>query len=415
MPGPQKPACNRPASCRYTPSVMKIITRYVLSELLQVFLVSLSALTLFMLVVGLVKEAQQQGLGLVQILLLVPYVLPEAMRFAVPGTMLFAVSSVFGRMSASNEVTALKAAGITPMALIWPAVMLALVVSFVSVWLNDVAVSWGRDGVRRVVVNSVEQIIYGRLRQQRSYSTAEVSINVKAVDGKRLIRPTLTFQTGDNGRPATVSAAEAMLEANPDAGTLVVTFRDGTLHMADYTASFPDTIVREVPLTAVSRKETASTSPSEIAMADFSRARREQIATIDQVEQMAAAKAAIGMIMGRIEHTTPEYTQPERELLRSEQNRLNRIIMEPWRRWANGFSCLCFVLVGAPMAIRMRNADFLTSFFLCFLPILIVYYPVFMLGVDQAKRGAVPPITVWLGNVLIVLWGWWLLRRVVRQ
>jgi lipopolysaccharide export system permease protein len=89
--------------------------------------------------------------------------------------------------------------------------------------------------------------------------------------------------------------------------------------------------------------------------------------------------------------------------------------MEPWRRWANGFSCLCFVLVGAPMAIRMRNADFLTSFFLCFLPILVVYYPVVMLGVDQAKRGSVPPVAVWFGNLLIVLWGWWLLRRVVRQ
>jgi lipopolysaccharide export system permease protein len=67
------------------------------------------------------------------------------------------------------------------------------------------------------------------------------------------------------------------------------------------------------------------------------------------------------------------------------------------------------------MAIRLRNADFLTSFFLCFLPILVVYYPVFMLGVDQAKRGAIPPVAVWLGNVLIILWGWWLLRRVVRQ
>ena len=41
---------------------MKIISRYVLSELLQVFLVALTALTLFMLVIGLVKEAQQQGL-----------------------------------------------------------------------------------------------------------------------------------------------------------------------------------------------------------------------------------------------------------------------------------------------------------------------------------------------------------------
>ena len=172
---------------------MKIISRYILIELLQVFLVSLSALTLFMLVVGLVKEAQQQGLGLLQIVRLVPFVVPEAMRFAVPGTMLFAVASVFGRMSATNEITALKAAGITPMAVIWPAIALAVVVSFVSVWLNDVAVSWGRDGVRRVIVNSVEEIIYGRLRQQRSYSTPQVSINVKGVEGRRLIRPTLSF------------------------------------------------------------------------------------------------------------------------------------------------------------------------------------------------------------------------------
>jgi lipopolysaccharide export system permease protein len=395
---------------------MRIISRYVLWELLQVFLVALTALTLFMLVVGLVREAQQQGLGLFQILMLVPYVLPEAMRFAVPGTMLFAVASVFGRMSASNEVIALKAAGVSPMAIVWPAAMLALVVSFVSVWLNDVAVSWGRDGVRRVVVNSVEQIIYGRLRQQRSYSTPQISINVKAVDGRRLIRPTLSFQSGSgNGPPATVSAAEAELRANPSNGNLVVTFRDGTLHMGDYTASFPDTIVREVPLDAVSRKSATSTSPSEIAMAQFATARVEQTKTIDRIEQLIAGKTAMGIVTGRIDTTAPHFTGYERELLRQETNRLHRIVMEPWRRWANGFSCLCFVLVGAPMAIRMRNADFLTSFFLCFLPILIVYYPVFMLGVDQAKRGSVPPAVVWMGNVLITLWGWWLLRRVVRQ
>jgi len=394
---------------------MKIITRYVLFDLLQVFLVALTALTLFMLVVGLVREAQQQGLGLLQILRLIPYVLPEAMRFAVPGTMLFAVASVFGRMSAANEVTALKAAGISPMALVWPALTLAMVVSFVSVWLNDLAVSWGRDGIRRVVVSSVEEIIYGRLRQQRSYATSQVSINVKGVDGRRLIRPTLSFQTSDSGTPATVSAAEATLQARPEAGTLVVTFRDGTLHMGDYTASFPDTIVREIPLDTVSRKETISTSPSEIAMADFERARQFQLDLIDRVEQVAAGKVAMGLVTGRIEQALPGYTQYERELLGHERNRLTRVIMEPWRRWANGFSCVCFVLVGAPMAIRMRNADFLTSFFLCFLPILVVYYPVFILGVDQAKRGSVPPAAVWLGNVLIVLWGWWLLRRVIRQ
>jgi lipopolysaccharide export system permease protein len=394
---------------------MKIISRYVMSELLQVFLVALAALTLFMLVVGLVKEAQQQGLGMMQIVALVPYVIPEAMRFAVPGTMLFAVASVFGRMSASNEITALKAAGITPMATIWPALALAVVVSFISVWLNDIAVSWGRDGVRRVIVASVEDIIYGRLRQQRSYSTSKLSINVKGVDGRKLIRPTLSFQPGGSAAPVTVSAAEAEMRADPASGSLTITCRNGTLHVGDVKAVFPDTIERVVPLDAVSRKETVSTSPSEIPLADFPKARVDQIARIGQIRQLSAAKTALGIFSGHMERTIPAAVEGERQETKQATLRLNRIIMEPWRRWANGFSCLCFVLVGAPMAIRMRNADFLTSFFLCFLPILLVYYPVFMLGVSRVKSGSLPAPAVWMGNVLVMLWGLWLLRRVVRQ
>ena len=392
---------------------MRILSRYVLAELLQVFLVALSALTLFMLVVGLVKEAQQQGLGLFQIARLVPYVLPEAMRFAVPGTMLFAVASVFGRMSATNEITALKAAGISPMASMWPAFGLAVAVSFVSVWLNDVAVSWGRDGIRRVIVSSVEEIIYGRLRQHRSYSAPHISINVKQVEGRTLVRPTLSYQP-DDGEPVTVSAASAEMRADPAKGKLSITCTDGTLQVGDVKAVFPDSITREIPLDSVSRKGGGTTSPSEIAMADFPAAVAEQHRRIRQCEELAAAKVGLAILSGRLDMTVPAHLAAERDAVRNETARLHRIEMEPWRRWANGFSCLCFVLVGAPMAIRMRNADFLTSFFMCFLPILLVYYPVFMAGVSQAKSGAVPPIAVWAGNLLVTLWGTWLMRSVIR-
>jgi len=392
---------------------MRILSRYVLAELLQVFLVALSALTLFMLVVGLVKEAQQKGLGLLQIARLVPYVLPEAMRFAVPGTMLFAVASVFGRMSATNEITALKAAGISPMASMWPAFGLAVAVSFVSVWLNDVAVSWGRDGIRRVIVSSVEEIIYGRLRQHRSYSAPHISINVKQVEGRTLVRPTLSYQP-DDGEPVTVSAASAEMRADPAKGKLSITCTDGTLQVGDVKAVFPDSITREIPLDSVSRKGGGTTSPSEIAMADFPAAVAEQHRRIRQCEELAAAKVGLAILSGRLDMTVPAHLAAERDAVRNETARLHRIEMEPWRRWANGFSCLCFVLVGAPMAIRMRNADFLTSFFMCFLPILLVYYPVFMAGVSQAKSGAVPPIAVWAGNLLVTLWGTWLMRSVIR-
>ena len=165
------------------------------------------------------------------------------------------------------------------MAAIWPAIAVAVVVSFVSVWLNDIAVSWGRDGVRRVIIGSVEDIIYGRLRQQRSYSTAKMSINVKGVEGRRLIRPTLSFQPGGEAAPVTVSAAEAEMRADAAKGTLTISCKNGTIHIGDVKAVFPDTIERVVPLDTVSRKETVSTSPSEIAMADFPRARADQIET----------------------------------------------------------------------------------------------------------------------------------------
>ena len=383
--------------------------------MLQVFLVALTALTLFMLIIGLTKEAQQQGLGLLQIIALVPYVLPDAMRFAVPGTMLFAVASVFGRFSSSNEITALKAAGITPMATIYPIALLAILISLSCVWLNDIAVSWGREGVRGVVVRSLEEIIYSRLQQQRSYSTDKLAINVKGVQGRRLIRPTMSFQPSDSSPPVTLSAMEAELKTNAKSGTITAICTNGIVRVGDVEVAFPDTIERVISLDSIGKSKNTSKSPSQIAMGDFVEAKEDAIKGIHQAEQQIAGRLAEAFLTGHAERSTPQHSAGEQAKIDYLHSRLNRIAMEPWRRWANGFSCLAFVLVGAPMAIRMRNADFLTSFFLCFLPILLIYYPVVMAGVSQAKAGDLPPIAVWGGNVLITTWGCLLLRSVIRR
>jgi lipopolysaccharide export system permease protein len=73
------------------------------------------------------------------------------------------------------------------------------------------------------------------------------------------------------------------------------------------------------------------------------------------------------------------------------------------------------VLVGAPLAIIARTADYWTTFGICFLPTLVVYYALFMLGFDQAKTGAWPPYAVWLGNAALVAVGITLLDRIRRH
>ena len=86
---------------------------------------------------------------------------------------------------------------------------------------------------------------------------------------------------------------------------LTITCRNGTLHVGDVKAVFPDELKREIPLDTVSRKGATSTSPSEIAMADFPRARAEQVRRIAAYEETAAAKKAIAILSGRLDMTMP--------------------------------------------------------------------------------------------------------------
>ena len=103
----------------------------------------------------------------------------------------------------------------------------------------------------------------------------------------------------------------------------------------------------------------------------------------------------------------------ENRIVSSDQ-RLSKLHTEPWRRWAQGFSCLCFVLVGAPLAIIARTADYWTTFGICFLPTMVLYYALFILGFEQAKSGAWPPYAVWLGNFVLIGIGISLIDRVRR-
>jgi lipopolysaccharide export system permease protein len=393
---------------------MKILTRYVLIELVKVFAVSLAGMTLFMILVGVMKEAYSQGLGLKQVALLIPYVLPEALRFAVPGTILFATCSVYGRLASANEVVAVKSLGISPMVLFWPGFLLATALSIGTVWLNDVAVSWGRTGMRRVVIESVEEVAYAKLAQQRSFSTKNFSINVKAVDGRKLIRPTFTLHPrSENDSGLTVTAEIAELRADLENDTLTISFQDAEFdgQVSGHLPSWES----ELPLSEATRKGGSGGSASDVPLNEIGPDIARQQENIKEWNQEMAAEAGFQLLMGDFLALNQHAWQPLVKRVGDAENRIARLHMEPHRRWANGFSCLCFVMVGAPLAIILRNSDFLTSFFICFLPILIVYYPLLLFGVERTKTGAIPSFSVWLGNVILVACGCWLMRRVLRH
>src|SRR6185436_12313587 len=130
---------------------------------------------------------------------------------------------------------------------LWPAIILAFLLSLVTVWVNDLAVSWGREGMTRVVLESVEEIAYSRLQQQRSYSSKQFSINVKDVEGKRLIRPTITLDSDDGDGSTTITCDEAIMRSDLEAQTLTIKCTNSIVERGGFVVDMPVPFEQQIP------------------------------------------------------------------------------------------------------------------------------------------------------------------------
>jgi lipopolysaccharide export system permease protein len=347
---------------------------------------------------------------------LVPFVLPNALCFAIPGTILFSACSVFGRMASDNEVVAIKSLGIRPYAVIAPALTFAFLISLTAVWMIDMAYSWGYLGTQRVIASSLEEIAYSVLSTKRHFSAKRFSISVADVEGRRLIRPTIYLRTANSDSMTLISAREAELKADFMEGLLHLELVDGYVELdGERTLRFPDTVRQTVPFADPGDSFTHSNHPSHMRLDEIPGATVEQREKMKSDQQLMAARAALQMVSGDFAELRDASWQRRATAMRGGMMRLHRLQTEPHRRWASGFSCLCFVFVGVPLAIRLRNSDYFSTFGICFLPILLVYYPLFAFGLDGAKNGRLPPYSVWLGNIVCIVVGALLYRRLVRH
>lgn len=393
------------------------LTRYVLIEILKIFLVSLIALTLLILLIGVGRELLRRGLGLVAVIQLLPFVLPISLQFAFPATALFSVCCVYGRMASDGEVATVKASGISPLKLLQPALIFAALLSPAAVYVSDLAVSWGRPGVNRVVMMSIEDIAYRVLQAHHSYTSDQgFSIHVREVQGRTLIRPTVTVHNGGQNGPMKLSAKEGQLSLDPDSQMLLLRVVDSQVEGGHVFQSIvPGETEFRIPLSnAMKKKDVSNQSPSELPLRLISSERiRQDIRTHATVGEMAA-HTGFSILTSRTEAIAGKAGQSIETSLRHSKKRLVRLHTEPWRRWAWGFSCFFFVLVGAPLAMIAKTSDYWSTFGLCFLPTLLVYYPLFIFGLEQAKDGNVPPYGVWMGNGILAMIGMMLVMRVRR-
>ncbi len=78
--------------------------------------------------------------------------------------------------------------------------------------------------------------------------------------------------------------------------------------------------------------------------------------------------------------------------------------------------CLIFTLIGCPVAIWFQRRDYLSNFVTCFLPIVVINYPLLMFAIHLGKSGRLDPdYGMWIGNAILGLMGLFFLWRISRR
>ncbi|HUT28854.1 MAG TPA: LptF/LptG family permease [Sedimentisphaerales bacterium] len=110
--------------------------RYILRELLKVFVLAVVALTVMLSLGSILRPVQEYGVGPRQAVHLMVYFLPITLTFVLPIGALFAASLVYGRFASDNELDACKASGISLLTLVCPGLALAIVVAIANLILS---------------------------------------------------------------------------------------------------------------------------------------------------------------------------------------------------------------------------------------------------------------------------------------
>jgi lipopolysaccharide export system permease protein len=383
---------------------MQLVSRYVLLDFLLVFAVSLAVSAGLMLFVGATLDLPRD-VGAAEIRLMLPFLLPEAIRNALQASALFAACSVFGRLAGGNELLALSSLGISPFQVIRPVLLLAVLLSLLGVWLYDLGESWGQRRIERVVIDSAEAIVYRSLRINHTYTKGRATLNVKALQGRKLIRPTLILENEDQSEPVTISAADGELRTSRDR-VLSVVMRDGTVYIGSAASMvFPDSMEQIIPLRDAGRAP--RWPPMNRSLAGL----QEDIA---DHEALVADLERASRVEGRAAPAAETLAAKARDL-EHERGNVRWLHAQVNRRWTNGFFCLAYVMVGIPVAMRIRSRDYLTSFFACFLPIVLLNHPLHNFCIKLAESGRAPSVLPWGGDLVLFGLGAYLLRRSLRH
>ncbi|PIP18632.1 MAG: hypothetical protein COT38_00350 [Candidatus Omnitrophica bacterium CG08_land_8_20_14_0_20_41_16] len=353
---------------------MKILRNYLLKEFIGPFFLTLCVLSFTMVIVGNLKKIADlvinKGVDLFSVVKIFILLTPYIVTYALPISILTAVLISLGRLSSDNEIIAIRTSGINLFKLILPIITVGLILSLSLVVFNDRAASYAHYAYRKTLIEI-------GIKNPTAAFEEGVFINsfqryvlfIYKVDQKknRLINVRIYEPQGDDKPTRTIIAKSGEFVAIPGKNAIKLKLMDGTSDEPDPNnpANFYKLIFR--------------TYFMNLNLAD------------DRGE---------GKVEKKYKEMTMEELGKEISKLRKENINPAPLIVQIHEKLALAFSCLIFILMGAPLAIITRRREKSINIGIATL-IIVTYYPLFIgceaLGIQGYLN---PGLAMWIPNII---------------
>jgi len=384
---------------------MKTLHRYVARQVLTTLAMTVAVFTGLFLIVNVLKEILPLLLNpqvpLLNVLWAVAMLLPFGLVFALPMGLLTATLLVFGRLSADQELTAVRAGGVSLLALVTPVLWIGVLAAGVSAFATLELAPRSRIAFKRMSYELGLARPTALLVEQR-YITEFTgwTIYIGKRRGEAEFENVLLYQSRQDQLTQRINARRARVTSDPATRQVIFQLFDAEV--------FTKSLVPETGKPADGQP--APAAPAAPGSGEWS------MVFFDEAPPVRLDLSGAQPVGDKPKLS--EMTALELLAERDEHQRrgidATPVLVNLHRQVSFSFACVSFTLIGIPLGLRGHRRE--TSFGIAAALLLTaVYYSFIILGQSWETRPQMfPHLIVWIPNFLFQGIGAWLLWRANR-
>jgi LPS export ABC transporter permease LptF len=376
---------------------LKLIDRYVGWQVLLTSTIAVSVLSVVLVLGNIFKQLLEllvkNDTPLTLILSFLAYILPFSLTFTIPWGFLTAVLLVFGKMSAENELIALRANGVSIPRICLPVLFLSCVCIGICFWINVDVAPRAQAKMKEAlydIATSNPIAMFGSDKIIDDFPGKK--IYVERNKGAQLYN-LLVYEMSDNFVPMKVIFAErGLLETDKKEKKLLMHLFDARYEQRD--DQEPGNLMKV-------HLATAQENTLEISLEDLSQSKKGKgigSMTANELLQRLKDEERLGKMSEK----------DRREQISAGKTELNK-------RVSFSLASFAFALIGVPLAITAHRKETSVGFLMS-LCVAVVYFFFIIIANSLRENDRVhPELLMWIPNILCIGLGGWLFIRMSRR